>query len=121
MVADLLIFSGSLIEVPSLFIRPITPGHAEPRTTGLYDRRKQKVTRKIVERISIDCKAGFYSDLDAFPKAHEFENRRAGLFAVFIHLSSISQHTVDGLLQAFWKWLACLRFNGLNSFRRRWR
>jgi integrase/recombinase XerD len=26
-------------------------GHAEPRTTGLYDRR-QKVTRNIVERIS---------------------------------------------------------------------
>jgi site-specific recombinase XerD len=28
-------------------------GHAEPRTTGLYDRRKKKVTRNIVERISI--------------------------------------------------------------------
>ncbi len=27
-------------------------GHAEPRTTGLYDRRKKKVTRNIVERIS---------------------------------------------------------------------
>jgi integrase/recombinase XerD len=28
-------------------------GHAEPRTTGLYDRRKKKVTRNIVERISV--------------------------------------------------------------------
>ncbi len=28
-------------------------GHAEPRTTGLYDRRKKKVTRNIVESISI--------------------------------------------------------------------
>ncbi len=28
-------------------------GHSEPRTTGLYDRRQKKVTRNIVERISI--------------------------------------------------------------------
>jgi Phage integrase family len=28
-------------------------GHAEPRTTGLYVRRQKKVTRNIVERISI--------------------------------------------------------------------
>jgi len=28
-------------------------GHAEPRTTGLYNRRQKKVTRNIVERISI--------------------------------------------------------------------
>jgi site-specific recombinase XerD len=28
-------------------------GHAEPRTTALYDRRQKKVTRNIVERISI--------------------------------------------------------------------
>jgi len=28
-------------------------GHAEPRTTTLYDRRKQRVTRNIVERIPI--------------------------------------------------------------------
>ncbi len=28
-------------------------GHAEPRTTRLYDRRQKKVTRNIVERISI--------------------------------------------------------------------
>ena len=27
-------------------------GHSEPRTTGLYDRRKKRVTRNIVERIS---------------------------------------------------------------------
>ena len=28
-------------------------GHASPRTTRLYDRRQKKVTRNIVERISI--------------------------------------------------------------------
>ena len=28
-------------------------GHAEPRTTTLYDWRKKKVTRNIVERIAI--------------------------------------------------------------------
>jgi len=28
-------------------------GHAEPQTTGLCDRRQKKVTRNIVERISI--------------------------------------------------------------------
>ncbi len=28
-------------------------GHSDPRTTRLYDRRKQKVTRNIVERISV--------------------------------------------------------------------
>ena len=28
-------------------------GHADPRTTRLYDRRHRKVTRNIVERISI--------------------------------------------------------------------
>lgn len=28
-------------------------GHASPRTTGLYDRRQKKVTRNLVERISI--------------------------------------------------------------------
>ena len=28
-------------------------GHAEPRTTTLYDRRKKKVMRNIVERIPI--------------------------------------------------------------------
>jgi site-specific recombinase XerD len=28
-------------------------GHAEPRTTGLYDRRQKKTTRRIVELISI--------------------------------------------------------------------
>ncbi|WP_422929741.1 tyrosine-type recombinase/integrase [Singulisphaera sp. PoT] len=27
-------------------------GHAEPRTTALYDRRKKKVTRNIVKRIT---------------------------------------------------------------------
>jgi site-specific recombinase XerD len=28
-------------------------GHSDPRTTRLYDRRRKKVTRNIVERISI--------------------------------------------------------------------
>jgi hypothetical protein len=28
-------------------------GHADPWTTRLYDRRRRKVTRNIVERISI--------------------------------------------------------------------
>jgi site-specific recombinase XerD len=28
-------------------------GHADPRTTRLYDRRQKKVTRNMVERISI--------------------------------------------------------------------
>src|SRR5207302_3284351 len=28
-------------------------GHAEPRRTGLYDRRQEKVTRNMVERTSI--------------------------------------------------------------------
>jgi len=28
-------------------------GHSSPRTTKLYDRRQKKVTRNIVERISI--------------------------------------------------------------------
>jgi len=28
-------------------------GHADPRTTRLYDRRDEKITRNIVERISV--------------------------------------------------------------------
>ncbi len=28
-------------------------GHADPRSTRLYDRRQEKITRNIVERISI--------------------------------------------------------------------
>jgi integrase/recombinase XerD len=28
-------------------------GHADPRTTRIYDRRRRKVTRNIVKRISI--------------------------------------------------------------------
>jgi len=28
-------------------------GHSDPRTTRIYDRRRRKVTRDIVERISI--------------------------------------------------------------------
>ena len=29
------------------------PGHADPRTTRVYDRTKRQVTRTIVERISV--------------------------------------------------------------------
>jgi integrase/recombinase XerD len=28
-------------------------GHADPRTTRLYDRRDRKITRNVVERISV--------------------------------------------------------------------
>jgi hypothetical protein len=28
-------------------------GHADPRTTGLYDRGQRKISRNIVERISV--------------------------------------------------------------------
>ena len=31
----------------------ILAGHTDPRTTRLYDRREQKVTRNLVERISV--------------------------------------------------------------------
>jgi integrase/recombinase XerD len=46
-ITDLLIQGVPLEDVQYL------AGHAEPRTTGLYDRRQKKVTRNIVERISI--------------------------------------------------------------------
>jgi integrase/recombinase XerD len=46
-VTDLLTQGIPLEEVQHL------AGHADPRTTGLYDRRKKGVTRKIVDRISI--------------------------------------------------------------------
>ena len=46
-VTDLLAQDVSLEEVQYL------AGHADPRTTRLYDRRRRKVTRNIVERISI--------------------------------------------------------------------
>jgi len=45
-ITDLLTHGVPLEEVQYL------AGHAEPRTTGLYDRRQKKVTRSIVERIS---------------------------------------------------------------------
>jgi hypothetical protein len=28
-------------------------GHADPRTTRLYDRRQKKITRNIVDRLSV--------------------------------------------------------------------
>jgi integrase/recombinase XerD len=46
-VTDLLAQDVALEEVQYL------AGHADPRTTRLYDRRRRKVTRNIVERISI--------------------------------------------------------------------
>lgn len=46
-ITDLLEQGVSLEEVQHL------AGHADPRTTRLYDRRRQKITRNIVERISI--------------------------------------------------------------------
>jgi len=46
-ITDLLEQGVSLDEVQHL------AGHADPRTTRLYDRRQRKVTRNIVERISI--------------------------------------------------------------------
>lgn len=46
-ITDLLSQNVPLDEVQNL------AGHADPRTTRLYDRRRKKVTRNIVERISI--------------------------------------------------------------------
>jgi integrase len=49
-VTDLLSQGVSLEEVQLL------AGHSDPRTTRLYDRRQQRVTRNVVERISIEIK-----------------------------------------------------------------
>ena len=46
-ITDLLSQNVSLEDVQNL------AGHADPRTTRLYDRRQRRVTRNIVERISI--------------------------------------------------------------------
>ena len=46
-IIDLLEQGAELGEVQHL------AGHADPRTTRLYDRRSKKVTRNLVERISI--------------------------------------------------------------------
>ena len=46
-ITDLLEQGVSLEDVPHL------AGHADPRTTRLYDRWQRKVTRNIVERSSI--------------------------------------------------------------------
>lgn len=46
-ITDLLTQGVPLEEVQHL------AGHADPRTTRLYDRRKQRITRNIVERISV--------------------------------------------------------------------
>ena len=46
-VTDLLEHNAALEDVQHL------AGHADPRTTRLYDRRRRKVTRNLVERISI--------------------------------------------------------------------
>ena len=46
-VTDLLLHGASLEETQYL------AGHSDPRTTRLYDRRGQRVTRDLVERITI--------------------------------------------------------------------
>ena len=49
-----LVFSRAIVQTqftPGLVWR--LAGHADPRTTRLYDRRDKKITRNIVERISI--------------------------------------------------------------------
>lgn len=46
-ITDLLTHGASLADVQYL------AGHADPRTTRLYDRRQQQVTRNLVERITI--------------------------------------------------------------------
>ena len=48
-VTDLLNQNVPLEDVQSL------AGHASPTTTRVYDRRRRKVTRNIVERISIEA------------------------------------------------------------------
>ena len=46
-ITDLLTQGVDLADVQRL------AGHADPRTTRLYDRRNKQVTRNVVERISI--------------------------------------------------------------------
>ena len=46
-ITDLLEHGSEIDEVQYL------AGHADSRTTALYDRRKKRVTRNIVERISV--------------------------------------------------------------------
>ena len=48
-VTDLLEQDVSLEEVQYL------AGHSDPRTTRIYDRPRRKLTRNIVERISLSC------------------------------------------------------------------
>ncbi len=50
-ITDLLEHNTALEDVQHL------AGHADPRTTRLYDRRRRKATRNIVERISINIDA----------------------------------------------------------------
>lgn len=47
-ITDLLEHNTALDDVQHL------ASHADPRTTRLYDRRRRKITRIIVERISIN-------------------------------------------------------------------
>ena len=47
-ITDLLQLNTALEDVQHL------AGHADPRTTRIYDRRRRNVTRNIVERISIN-------------------------------------------------------------------
>ena len=46
-ITDLLTHGATLEDVQHL------AGHADPRTTRLYDRRQRRITRNIVERITI--------------------------------------------------------------------
>lgn len=46
-ITDLLLHGASLADVQNF------AGHADPRTTQLYDRRQRRVTRNLVERITI--------------------------------------------------------------------
>ncbi len=56
-ITDLLEHNTALEDVQHL------AGHADPRTTRLYDRRRRKVTRNIVERISINIEPGMTAAL----------------------------------------------------------
>jgi integrase/recombinase XerD len=47
-ITDLLDHNTALEDVQHL------AGHADPRTTRLHDRRRRKITRNVVERISIN-------------------------------------------------------------------
>jgi integrase/recombinase XerD len=57
-ITDLLAQGVPLVDVQHL------AGHADPRTTRLYDRRQRQVTRAIVDRISISVEGDDDDDID---------------------------------------------------------